>query len=198
MGSICPVPSVDSTLLARIERDTVAPTFAGMKREGIGYRGVLYFGLMITGDGPKVLEYNARFGDPETQVLLPCMEEDMGDLLDAMIHGTLPAAVSGEATAAALGIVVAARGYPDSYGKNAPVDPIPDLPEKEALIFHASTIVSPDGRVLTSGGRCFTVVGRGRDLAEASRRAYDAVGAVRFPGAWHRGDIGAKHLGGPR
>lgn len=197
MGSICPVPRVDRALMKRIEQETVAPTFAAMDREGLGYRGILYFGLMVTKDGPKVLEYNARFGDPETQVLLPCMEEDLGDVVDAMIHGTLSAA-SGAASAAALGIVVAAQGYPGSYEKDRLVEPIPRLPEREALVFHASTAVSADGRILTSGGRCFTVVGRGRDLAEASRRAYEAVGAVRFPGAWHRGDIGAKHIGGAR
>jgi len=97
-----------------------------------------------------------------------------------------------------LGVVVAAAGYPESYGKNMPVEPIAHPPEKDALIFHASTVLSPKNGILTAGGRCFTVVGRGKDLAEASRKAYEAVDAIRFPGAWHRGDIGARFIGGAR
>lgn len=204
MGSICPVPWVDAPLMARIREDIVEPTYAALAREGLDYAGVLYFGLMITAAGAKVLEFNVRFGDPETQVLLPVLGLDLGELVEAMAGGTL-ARLAGSASwqagsaalgASALGIVVASRGYPDSSEKGVPVQPIPPLPEERALVFHASTTTGPGGQVLTGGGRCFTVVGRGPDLRRASEAAYAAADAVRFDGAWHRGDIGKKFIDG--
>jgi phosphoribosylamine--glycine ligase len=204
MGSICPVPWVDASLMARIRADVVEPTYAALAREGLDYAGVLYFGLMITAAGPKVLEFNVRFGDPETQVLLPVLGLDLGELVEAMAGGTL-AGLAGPGSwqagaaspgAAALGIVVASRGYPESSEKGVAVQPIPPLPEDRALVFHASTTAGSDGRVLTGGGRCFTVVGRGPDLRGARDAAYAAVDAVRFDGAWHRGDIGRTFIDG--
>jgi len=199
MGSICPVPWVDASLMARIRTQIVEPTYAALAQEGLEYAGVLYFGLMITAAGPKVLEFNVRFGDPETQVLLPVLGLDLGELVEAMAGGTLARLAgpgSWQPAAAALGIVVASRGYPESSERGVAVQPIPPLPEDRALVFHASTTAGSDGQVLTGGGRCFTVVGRGPDLLSASEAAYAAVDAVRFDGAWHRGDIGRKFIDG--
>ena len=195
MGSICPVPWVDETVTKSIRTRVVEPTYAALRREGLGYAGVLYFGLMITTGGPRVLEFNVRFGDPETQVLLPMLGTDLGELCEAMTTGRLaqvtpPASRPG----AALGVVIAGRGYPESAEKGAVVAPIPVLPDAESVVFHASTVCDTAGRVRTSGGRCFTAVGMGRDLAEAAARAYTAANAVSFDGAWYRRDIGRKFM----
>ena len=201
MGSICPVPWVDPDLMNRIRRDVVEPTYAALSREGLGYAGVLYFGLMITADGPKLLEFNARFGDPETQVLMPVLRHDLGELVEAMTGGTL-AALSGQSLPgggkddAALGVVVASRGYPDNPEKGVRVAPLPVFPGNDAMVFHAGTVRGPDGSIRTGGGRCFTAVGTGRDLSEASGKAYRAAESVSFDGAWFRRDIGVKFLGG--
>jgi len=195
MGSICPVPWVDAALMRRIRTRVVEPTYAALRREGLGYAGILYFGLMITAEGPKVLEFNVRFGDPETQVLLPMLGADLGELCEAMTAGSLasmtaPASKPG----AALGVVIASRGYPENAEKGALVAPIPVPPDSESVVFHASTVCDNAGRVRTGGGRCFTAVGTGRDLAEAAARAYAAADTVGFDGAWCRRDIGRKFM----
>jgi phosphoribosylamine--glycine ligase len=201
MGSICPVPWVDAPLMDRISTDVIEPTYAALAREGLSYVGVLYFGLMITAQGPKILEFNARFGDPETQVLMPMLGHDLGALVEAMAAGTLrryasQAAPPAAAPAAALGVVVASRGYPDNPEKGALVDPLPAPPAGDAMVFHAGTTKGPNNDIRTGGGRCFTAVGTGRDLPEASRNAYKAADTVRFDGAWYRRDIGRKFFGG--
>jgi phosphoribosylamine--glycine ligase len=196
MGSICPVPWVDGALSARIRTEVVEPTYAALAREELAYAGVLYFGLMVTASGPKVLEFNVRFGDPETQVLLPVLGLDFGELVEAMAAGKLAesalAAAGVSPAKAALGVVVASRGYPESSEKGVAVDPLPSLPPEEALVFHASTSRAADGVVRTGGGRCFTVVGLGADLSRASVNAYRAAERVRFDGGWFRRDIGEK------
>jgi phosphoribosylamine---glycine ligase len=202
MGSICPVPPADAAFMARVEAEVVGPVYRALSREGLAYTGVLYFGLMVTPSGPKVLEFNVRFGDPETQVLMPMIDADFASVVEAMAVGGLAGLVAERAgrpwaaPGAALGVVVASRGYPERSEKGSVVDPIAVPRPDEALVFHASTSVA-EGRVVTGGGRCFTVVGIGADLLEASRRAYAAVPAVRFDGAWHRGDIGARFTGQP-
>jgi phosphoribosylamine--glycine ligase len=203
MGSICPVPPADHALMARVNSDIVEPVYAALAREGLAYRGVLYFGLMVTPSGPKVLEFNVRFGDPETQVLLPMVDADLGEVVAAMAGGglaRLDAARAGRPwtrQGAALGVVVASRGYPEHAERGVPVEAVDSPNPDEALVFHASTGRDAAGRVLTGGGRCFTVVGLGDDLVEAGRRAYAAVPRVRFAGAWYRSDIGARFTGPP-
>jgi phosphoribosylamine--glycine ligase len=197
MGSICPVPRVSQALMERLVKEIVRPTYAALAREGLGYAGVLYFGLMITAQGPKVLEFNVRFGDPETQVLMPMLGMDLGELVESMAarsSGRL-AAASKTANApgrpgAALGVVIASRGYPESAEKGAAVSPISALPARRSLIFHASTSRGPDGVIKVGGGRCFTAVGLGDDLGAAAENAYKAAEQVRFDGAWFRRDIG--------
>ena len=192
MGSICPVPTVSGSMMQEIERLVVVPTMEGLKSEGLMYTGVLYFGLMMTEDGPKVLEYNVRFGDPEAQVLLPLIENDFGNLIDAMCGGTLrdfPLRVS---ELSCLGVVIASEGYPGEYPTGVPVTSLPAPPERESIIFHAATLHNGSGEITTGGGRCFTVVGFGSSLLSARSRAYATAPGVRFSGAWYRPDIGNK------
>lgn len=192
MGAICPVPLVSEDLRTKIIEEVVEPTFVGMKKEGLMYKGVLFFGLMITDTGPKLLEYNVRFGDPESQVLIPLIKSDFVDLCDAILRGSIaefPLQISPDS---AMGVVIASEGYPGSYEKGVPLDSLPVLKDKAQLIFHASTKRDSGGRVLTGGGRCFTVVGIGPNALSANKKAYQAVPGVVFKGAWCRKDIGKK------
>ncbi len=199
MGSICPVPPANRELMGRIEREIVEPTYSAMAKEGLSYPGVLYFGLMITQDGPRVLEFNVRFGDPETQVLLPVLSFDFGGLLRAILEKDLTSFSSGIDTAspvgAALGVVMAARGYPETSSGPVPVQALCEGKADCTHLFHASTFRREDGTLCVRGGRCFTVVGRGADLRSAADRAYEAAKAVRFDGGWYREDIGRKFFG---
>jgi phosphoribosylamine---glycine ligase len=214
MGAICPVPRVDRELMRRIRAEVVDPTYAALGREGLSYTGILYFGLMITAEGPKILEFNVRFGDPETQVLLPMLSLDLGELVECMAAGTLarhhgkaqaaPSSPSASealeraaAPAAALGVVVASRGYPESTEKGSVVEPFGSEPGRNSMVFHASTVRGADGKVRTGGGRCFTAVGVGADLRTASMNAYAAAEGVRFEGGWFRRDIGRKFFEEP-
>jgi phosphoribosylamine--glycine ligase len=194
MGAICPVPWITPEEIQQIDREIIAPTFRGMADAGIGYRGVLYFGLMITDDGPRLLEYNVRFGDPEAQVLLPLLRADFTNWCEAIVHGSIGNFPASYAQASAAGVVVAADGYPGSYEKGLTVSRLPSPPEQEALVFHASTAMR-DGRLVTGGGRCFTAVGIGRELLTARSRAYSAARGITFPGSWYRPDIGGRIFG---
>ena len=192
MGAICPVPVVEAEMMKTITQTIVEPTFKGMAGEGLNYQGVLYFGLMITKTGPFLLEYNTRFGDPECQVLLPLIDNDFGNLAEAILNQKLAAFPLRLSHKSALGVVIAAEGYPEDYKKGHPVKPIPVFPEDSTLIFHAASTSGSQGEVLTGGGRCFTVVGLGANFLNASVRAYEAAPRVSFPGAWYRKDIGKK------
>ncbi len=192
MGSICPVPLVDSKLMQTIENTIVKPVIAAMEQENILYNGILYFGLMITKEGPKVLEFNVRFGDPETQVLLPLIQNDFGNVVDAILNQKLSELQIEISDKSALGVVVASSGYPQKYKKGIIVEPIPQFPEERVLIFHSSTKRNADGKIVTGGGRCFTVVGIGNDMMNAASIAYDAVKEIKFEGAWYRPDIGRR------
>jgi phosphoribosylamine--glycine ligase len=193
MGAVCPVPYADAGAMARIEREIVEPTFRGMEAEGLAYRGVLFFGVMLTAEGPRLLEYNVRFGDPETQSLLPLLETSLGELLSGVARGALCSLRPRFSGRTACGVVVAAPGYPGSYPKGIPVD-LGGVGATE-LLFHASTSRGPGGRVMTGGGRCFTAVGLGEDWEAARGEAYDLAARARFEGAWFRPDIGARIFG---
>ena len=198
MGSICPVPLVSEDLKKKINNTIVEPTFAGLKDEGLLYKGVVYFGLMITKSGPELLEYNVRFGDPETQVLLPLIESDLVSLCEAILGGTIDKFPLQISTNSALGVVVASYGYPGEYQKGIPVESLPKPKDAKQLIFHASTKRNSQGQVVTGGGRCFTVVGIGPNMLSANQHAYKAVPGVVFDGAWWRGDIGKKFFANDR
>lgn len=192
MGAVCPVPWLETEAWDRICNEVVAPTFSALRTEELSYVGVLYFGIMVTEDGPKVLEFNVRFGDPEAQVLLPLVKCDFCSLCEAMVQHKLaefPIEISGKS---AVGVVIAAEGYPGPYDTGIPVE---QLPSRDGVhVFHAATTLN-SGTVLTGGGRCFTVVGVGREHLDALNAAYAAVPDVRFRGAWCRKDIGGKIFG---
>ncbi len=194
MGSICPVPIVSKELLATIKNQVIDTTFAGIKKEGLSYKGILYFGLMITDKGPKLLEYNARFGDPETQALLPLIDCDFVNLLNAIEEGTLDQFDIPILDKFSLGVVSAAAGYPGKYKKNCILKNLPKEKDKELAVFHASTVIDKDANVRTTGGRCFTVVGLGDSLINASSVAYEGIKEVDFDGCWSRPDIGNKFM----
>lgn len=192
MGAICPVPLVTDSQMDTIVQKIVEPTFAGLKKEGLLYKGIVFFGIMMTKDGPKLLEYNVRFGDPETQVLIPLIKSDIVGLCEAIINGKIekfPLHISSDS---ALGVVVASGGYPGKYETGIPVISLPKPTQRNQLVFHASTKRDDEGRIVTGGGRCFTVVGIGPNTLSANHSAYRAVPEVVFEGAWCRQDIGKK------
>jgi phosphoribosylamine--glycine ligase len=196
MGAICPVPTADKALMERVEREIIVPSFNGMRKDGLSYRGVLFFGVMVTAAGPKLLEFNVRFGDPETQSLLPLIETDFIDVAEAVAAGKLSSLQIKYSGKSAVGVVVAAPGYPGAYPTQLPVEDISLADVKDALVFHANTGRGPDGRVVTGGGRCFTAVGLAEEMLSANAIAYQAAKRVKFEGAWFRQDIGAKFYGG--
>ena len=189
MGAYSPAPVVDDAVHARIMREIIHPTVEGLVAAGTPYTGFLYTGLMIdAGGGPKVIEFNCRLGDPETQPILLRLRSDLLDLVEAAIDGGLSHARSEWDERAALGVVMAAAGYPGSYAKGHPIAGLDDdLPDTK--IFHAGTAID-GGRIVTSGGRVLCVCGLAENVSEAQRRAYERIGAVEWNGAWHRRDIG--------
>lgn len=187
MGTLSPSGRVDDALRARIEEEILAPFVRGLAADGIDFRGMLFPGLMLTADGPKVLEFNARFGDPETQVLLPRLRGDLVDLLEATIDGRLASARAEWDARAACCVVMASGGYPGEYRTGFPIEGC-DVPG--ALVFHAGT--KNDGaNVVTAGGRVLGVTALGTTAADAVRAAYGAVGRIRFENAEWRTDIGS-------
>lgn len=190
MGAITPVPWVDDELLKKIEKETVIPTVEGLNRDNLNYKGVIYIGLMIGENGPKVLEYNVRFGDPEAQIIFPTIKSDLCNVMDAITEESLDSynvRLSGES---AVCITVAAEGYPGPYKKGSAAT-LPNLKEDEGIVFHAST-TSKDGEVLTGGGRCFTAVATGENTLDACENAYKVAKQISFEGSWYRNDIARK------
>ena len=187
MGAYTPVADVAAATLAEIEKTVVAPTLQGLAAEGIAYRGFLYFGLMMTAAGPKLLEYNARLGDPETEVLLPALESELLPALLASFDGTLDRHSFAFKPGAVVDVVLAAEGYP---GDLRPGAPISGVEEADAQVFHSGTEIR-DGVLIASGGRVLNVVTQGADLAAARRKAYAACKKIRFRGMHYRTDIGA-------
>jgi phosphoribosylamine--glycine ligase len=194
MGAFSPTPRMTADVEQRVVNDIVRPVLAGMTDEGVPFRGFLYVGLMLTADGPKVVEFNVRLGDPETQVLLPRLDEDLSVLLTAAAAGALESRPARFHAGPRVGVVLAAAGYPEAVRTG---DIIAGLEEAasvpNALVFHAATRRS-DGRLVTSGGRVLTVVGSGDGYREAIDTAYRAAACIRFEGMQRRSDIGRKAL----
>ena len=198
MGTIAPVPSVNLEMMAGIESQVVTPTFEALKKRGIQFKGLLFPGLMLTVGGPKVLEYNARFGDPETQVYMRLLNTDLLDMLEACVDGTLSSAMSSVkwVHGFAVNIVIASGGYPDSYEKGFPITGIDEAEKMEGVVvFHGATKME-NGQLVTSGGRVLGVSATGGTLKQALERAYEAVGKIHFEGMYFRRDIGRKALSG--
>ncbi len=192
MGAYSPPSFVTSELLAAMEERVLRPTVAAMARSGAPFRGLLYAGLMLTAAGPKVLEFNARFGDPETQVVLPRLESDLLELCLAVARGRLDSVPAPRwRPEASCGVVVTSAGYPDAYAKGKTITGLDTL-DPDILVFHAGTRREPDGRLVTTGGRVLTLVTLGPTVADARARAYANAGRVRFEGARYRTDIAAR------
>jgi phosphoribosylamine--glycine ligase len=198
MGAYSPAPIITEALAEDIMARIVRPTVAGMKAEGCPYKGVLYAGLMIGRDGPKLLEYNVRFGDPECQVLMPRLKSDLLPALIAARDGVLKNFDLRWYDDAALTVVMAANGYPGAYDKGSEIRGLEAAASLEnVLVFHAGTGLGPGGAVVATGGRVLGVTAIGRTIAEAQARAYKAVDAIDWPGGFCRRDIGWRAVGKP-
>ncbi|WP_053372679.1 phosphoribosylamine--glycine ligase [Paenibacillus sp. FJAT-27812] len=193
MGTYTPLPHIDQAIIDQSIQNIIIPTAKAMVSEGRPFRGVLFAGLMITKDGPKTIEFNARMGDPETQVVLPRLETDLVDIVLASLNGNLDQLDIQWSDEAAVCVVVASEGYPASYPKGRVITGLAEAEAQGALIFHAGT-AEKDGQFVTNGGRVLGIVGRGRDIAEARARAYEAVSVIDFEGKQNRTDIAAKAL----
>ena len=188
MGAYSPAPVVDQTCHDRIMAEVIQPTIRGLAADGLRYRGFLYAGIMVTADGtPKVLEYNCRFGDPETQPILLRLKSDLLDLVEAACHGGLANQIAVWDSRAALGVVMAAPGYPGDYPKGSAIRLGQDMADTK--VFHAGTAMNND-QAVTSGGRVLCVTALGSGVTEAQAKAYERLETVQFEGAEYRTDIG--------
>ncbi|XP_062865360.1 trifunctional purine biosynthetic protein adenosine-3 isoform X3 [Trichomycterus rosablanca] len=195
MGAYCPTPQVSEELLQQIKATVLQKTVDGMKEEGAPYVGVLYAGLMLTKQGPKVLEFNCRFGDPECQVLLPLLKSDLYEVVKDTLRGQLasnpPVWLD---DSAAVTVVMASEGYPGAYKKGVEITGLAQAAEAGLQVFHAGTALTEAGGVTSNGGRVLTVTAVRPTLDDALRRANRGVGAVGFPGAVYRRDIGHRAI----
>lgn len=195
MGAYSPPGWLPERVAAQIRRDITERTVAAMAEEGRPYRGVLYPGLMITPDGPRVLEFNCRFGDPETQVLLPRLHTDLLEVLWAVANNRLDRVPLAWSEEACVGVVLASGGYPGRYTTGYPIEGLADV-DPDVMVFHAGTKLGEGGRVETAGGRVLTVSALGRTMEEARANAYRNVARIRFQAMHYRRDIGAAAAAG--
>ena len=195
MGTVAPNPYYTPEVAAACMETIFLPTIAAMNAEGCPFTGCLYFGLMLTPKGPKVIEYNCRFGDPETQVVLPLLKSDLLDIMLATTNGTLettPVEFAGESAAC---VILASGGYPQKYATGKPISGLENgqLPGGEAVVYHAGTRQTAEGLV-TGGGRVLGVTATAPTLADAVQKAYAAADKIRFEGLHRRSDIGKRAL----
>ena len=193
MGTYAPAPVMTPEMTERAVEEILKPTIAAMAKEGRIYRGCLYLGLMVTADGPKVVEFNARFGDPETQVVLPLLDSDLVAIMCACADGTLADVPIHWKDGAAVCVVLASGGYPGHYEKGQEIHGLADAEAMGALVFHAGTAMK-DGKLVTNGGRVLGVVGRGADISSAVDAAYAAATKISFKDAYYRKDIAHRAL----
>ncbi len=198
MGAYSPAPVVEGEMLARIERDILVPILDALRQEGIEYRGAIFAGLMITRGGPRVIEFNARFGDPESEVMFPRLKADLFEILFTAATGKLADLEAGPEVdpRPCVGVVMASEGYPGSYQAGKPLYGLEDAGALPGVtVFHAGTRRRDDGGLSTAGGRVLCVSALGDDFQAARDRAYEATGLIRFEGAYKRSDIAHRALG---
>jgi phosphoribosylamine--glycine ligase len=194
MGAFAPSPLFSPVLAERVTREIVTPVLEGLRSEGTEYRGVLYVGLMLTSDGPQVIEFNVRFGDPEAQVVLPMIETELAPVLLAAAQGDLSTSGWRVTDEPHVGVVIASGGYPGAYQTGFPIQGLTEaVAVPGVVVFHAGSAFR-DNVVVTSGGRVLTVVARGTTFEDAIAHAYEAVGRISFSRAHHRTDIGRKAI----
>ena len=195
MGAYSPAPVVTADIHRRVMNEVIRPTISGMAAEGNAFTGFLYAGLMVAADGtPKVLEFNVRFGDPETQPIMMRMQSDLVELCLAALDGRLDDIDAQWDERTALGVVMAAGGYPESYRKGDAIEGLPALDEGDCKVFHAGTMEN-NGTIVTSGGRVLCVCALGEDVSAARNKAYACVDKIHWPDAFFRTDIGHRALG---
>lgn len=190
MGAFCPVPFCNDALMQQIEADIVTPTLNGLQAEGLDYKGFIYFGLMITDKGPKALEYNARLGDPETEVILPSLKSDLLPLILACLNNTLADHTLAFHEGFFVDVVLTSGGYPKQYKQGYPISGL-DKVSPNTLVFHAGTAKQAN-QIVTKGGRVLNIVGHGKNLSEAIEKAYQGVAKVSFTDVYYRKDIGQR------
>jgi phosphoribosylamine--glycine ligase len=194
MGACSPAPVLTPAIEKRVMAEIIGPTLDGLHNDGVDYTGFLYAGLMIDAHGnAKVLEYNCRFGDPETQPIMTRLQSDLVSLCEAGADGRLAGQVAAWDPRAALGVVMAAGGYPDSYETGKPISGLSSDANSESKVFHAGTAIR-DGQVVTSGGRVLCVVGLGGTLQAACDNAYAEVRRIDWDNAFYRRDIGHRAI----
>ena len=192
MGTVAPNPYYTNDIADRCMKEIFLPTINAMKAEGRTFKGCLYFGLMITKNGPKVIEYNCRFGDPETQVVLPLLDSDLFSIMKAVQSGTLSEIEVKWKNGSACCVIMASAGYPQKYETGFKLE-LPEYPKHNAEIFVAGAKIK-DGTLVTGGGRVLGVTAVADDLATAVKYAYEATADVKFENAYMRNDIGARAL----
>jgi len=188
MGAVSPVPFASPSFLEKVEERIIKPTIEGLKQEGIDYRGFIFFGLMNVGGDPYVIEYNARLGDPETEVIMPRIGSDLYDLLEGVAQRDLASREIEILADTAVTVMMVSGGYPDSYGKGFPVSGLESV--GESILFHAGTTMK-DGRLVTSGGRVIAVTSMGSTMQEALDKSYSSVRGISFKDMNYRKDIGS-------
>ena len=193
MGAYAPAPVMTPELSERVMEEILKPTVEGMKKEGRPFKGCLYAGLMITANGPKVVEFNARFGDPETQVVLPLLKSDLVEIMLACVDGKLAETKVEWSDEAAVSVVMASGGYPGDYEKGKIITGIGDAEKEGTTVFHAGT-AKRDNEVITAGGRVLNVVGVAKDIRGALSKAYEGVEKISFDGVHYRKDIAHRAL----
>ncbi len=193
MGAYSPAPVVTEAVRARVMREVIQPTLDGLKKDGIAFTGFLYAGLMIKDGAPRVLEFNCRLGDPETQPLMMRLKSDLVDLVEAALEQRLDRTRAEWDARPALGVVMAAAGYPGSYRKNDAIDGLNGAAGKDLKVFHAGTALAA-GKVVTTGGRVLCVCALGDNVAAAQQRAYEGVARIRWEGVQYRKDIGYRAI----
>lgn len=191
MGAYTPVPFANEKLLRTIEREIVNPTLIGIKSEFGTFKGVVYFGIMVTTAGPKLLEYNVRFGDPETEVILPALKSDLLEIILACFDGSLSETQLDFYNAFFIDVVLASGGYPKEYKKGLPISGLDSV--DDVMVFHAGTKKSDVGKVLTSGGRVINVVAKGSSFEEAFDKVYSECKKIAFDNVYYRKDIGKRN-----
>jgi phosphoribosylamine--glycine ligase len=189
MGTFSPSPKYSDEIRKIAEETVIRRTVEALNAEGVCFKGIIFFGFMLTKDGPKLLEYNARFGDPEAQVVLPRLKNDLLEIMGAVIDGTLDKITLEWDERSAVCVVMASGGYPSQYAKGVPIFGLGNV--KNAEIFHAGTALK-DGEIVTNGGRVLGITALGSDIPEARIKAYEEIGKVNFEGAQYRTDIGIK------
>lgn len=192
MGAYSPPGFFNQAMVTEVQRTILEPAIRAMAKEGIPYRGILYAGLMVTADGIKVLEFNARFGDPETQVMLPRLKTDLVKIMLAIVEGRLDETTIDWSPDPCVGVVMASGGYPGKYQTGFPITGLDRL-DKDIMVFHAGTTLSK-GNIVTNGGRVLTIAANGKTLSEARSRVYANISRVHFEGCHYRKDIAAREI----